>query len=51
MWYKNILYATISKKVEIKVKIDFTNIPLLLEFPLQANDLTNLAGFFLVVTF
>lgn len=39
------------KEVEIKIKIDFTNIPLPLKFPLQANVLTGLAGVFLVVVF
>lgn len=35
------------KEIEIKVKIDFTNTPLLLKLPVQANVLTDLAKFFL----
>ena len=51
MWHKNILYSTILRKFEIKIKVDFTNTPLLLQFPLQANILSDLAGFLLWLLF
>lgn len=51
MEYKNILCSTISRKFEIKIKVDFRSTPLPLTFPLQANTLTDLAGVFVVVAF
>lgn len=51
MEYKNRLYSTISRKFEIKIKVDFTSTTLPLTFPLQANILTDLAGVFVVVAF
>lgn len=51
MEYKNILYSTISRKFEIKIKVDVTSTSIPLTFPLQANILTDLVGAFVVVAF